>query len=517
MEPNYSTLPTTISGDLPIRTLKPLSGHELPQEALEAKNPPKKVEFEEPEPHAKPKVGAIIHSKFEDELGKKAGQLLAGRKVKHRRPKSQRGIGKPTGFEEYSADGPLTPKEWEEDREIYSPRIEEALARYQWKRRIEPDRRNILFKYLQYGGIVASQNYGAGVPPKELKQMPVEEARQARSQTTIPLDRSKLQVSFNEVVRGFLTFFIPYFHPDTEDAIKIGTITIRNFYTYILFHEVCPEYTDDLLKARKTCDLATTELWKNVRLVREGPGGFNKCCSVLFGGYYSGSIGLSYKNPECREQEDATPALTFDIARKVVKFAIAGAGSNEQAFRFQELANDNKVSALKIEDIDGFEITAVVEPDSATCSFYESYASDLTTVGKIRAKSFIDPAKPAIDMCAEERQAWNTGKAPQYGFEFIIEQNLLPYFYPGLKILSSVWELNCGIYYFDQIYSTYPAFHTVLANEMMLGWKTPREVEVETNHQGPVLPGVHEAVRGALKATGQKKEAEKVGKEGIEH
>jgi hypothetical protein len=44
---------------------------------------------------------------------------------------------------------------------------------------MENDRRAIFFKYLQYGGVDASQNYGTGVSPKELKQMSNYEARQA--------------------------------------------------------------------------------------------------------------------------------------------------------------------------------------------------------------------------------------------------------------------------------------------------------------------------------------------------
>jgi hypothetical protein len=85
-----------------------------------------------------------------------------------------------------------------------SRRIQEALTRYQWNRRMENDRRAIFFKYLQYGGVDASQNYGTGVSPKELKQMSNYEARQARSQTVIQRDRQDLKVNFEKVARGFL-------------------------------------------------------------------------------------------------------------------------------------------------------------------------------------------------------------------------------------------------------------------------------------------------------------------------
>jgi hypothetical protein len=69
---------------------------------------------------------------------------------------------------------------------------------------MENDRRAIFFKYLQYGGVNAGQNYETGIPPMELKQMSIEEGRQARSQIMIPRDRQELEVNFEEVARGFL-------------------------------------------------------------------------------------------------------------------------------------------------------------------------------------------------------------------------------------------------------------------------------------------------------------------------
>ncbi len=250
---------TSISGDLPIRTIKPA---ETPVTAeTESAIPripsdvPKSVTFEDgpagESPKPKPRVG-VPQTKLDDEVALRAGQIMAsvGTKTKHRRPKSQRGLGKPTGFEEYYADGPLTPAEHEEMRRVYNPyvsfllllscsvtnnllmlgptrlrsefscpprdlcspemltsvnyrRIQEALTRYQWKRRMENDRRSIFFKYLQYGGVDASQNYGTGISPKDLKQMSNDEARQARSQTMISPERRGLEVDFEKVAKGF--------------------------------------------------------------------------------------------------------------------------------------------------------------------------------------------------------------------------------------------------------------------------------------------------------------------------
>lgn len=296
-----------------------------------------------------------------------------------------------------------------------------------------------------------------------------------------------------------------YFNPDNKESIKLATITIRNFYTYLLFHEVCPEYKEDLKEARKTCDLATEELWTNVQLVNQGPGSFSQSCSMLFGGHHYEAAWAS-NSWKATGTEDENP-LTPDAARKVVKFAIAGAGSNEQASRFQQLAKAGTLSAKKMEDIDGFEIIAVIEPDANIRDFYHEFAKDLVPVGIIKATSFHDPAKPDMDMNPEERWEWDHGKVPKYDLEFLVEMTLLPLCYPGLKVNTNVWELNCGLCYFDEILSTYPTFYTVIANDLMLEWKWPKDLTVaEVKKPGQEADaGVESAVKAAMKATGHEK------------
>lgn len=123
---------TSISGDLPIRTVKPAESPVMAEtESALFQIPsdvPKSVTFEDAPADQpampKPRVG-VPQTKLDDEVALRAGQIMAsvGTKTKHRRPKSQRGLGKPTGFEEYYADRPLTPAEHEEMRRIYDPYV----------------------------------------------------------------------------------------------------------------------------------------------------------------------------------------------------------------------------------------------------------------------------------------------------------------------------------------------------------------------------------------------------------
>lgn len=76
--------------------------------------------------------------------------------------------------------------------------------RFQHKRRILPDRLHVFHKYLQYGGVSIGPNYGTGVTAKEVKGMTTDQAMQARTQTAVENSRKNLDISFNEVVKGFL-------------------------------------------------------------------------------------------------------------------------------------------------------------------------------------------------------------------------------------------------------------------------------------------------------------------------
>lgn len=255
--------------------------------------------------------------------------------------------------------------------------------------------------------------------------------------------------------------------------IKMATVTIRNFLSYLMYHDVCPEHNANIDEARKSCDIAGKELWRNQQFTVKSPGDFNKATSTLFGGFFFDNY---VEDDQWSNPKDDTVRMTNDIARKVVKFALVGAGTDEQAHRFQRLANENNLRAMRIEDIDGFEVTAVIMPDDDTREFYEHHASDLHPVGRLLGKAYRDPGKPVYDLSPEERKEWESGNQPADEFEFFLEEDLLKECYPGMKVITSVFELNCGLHFFDEIFTAYSSVYTVLANDLMLGWKKPKDL-----------------------------------------
>ncbi|KAF7596332.1 hypothetical protein BBP40_002076 [Aspergillus hancockii] len=392
--------------------------------------------------------------------------------------KNKRGQNKPTGFEEYYVDAPMTPEEYREEKSLYdiskpiAHRIEDALLRYVKNRRLEPERLAVFKKYLQYGGIDVGPKMFTGVDERVLQQLDSEQAMIARGHTSVRKECSDLPIDFNEVVKSYLTSYFPYFFdPDTEEMVKLATVTIRNFLSYILYHDVCPEYTENIDAARRSCDIAAEELWKNQQFTAETPGDFNKACSTLFGGFF---YDLHVEDNNWKNPKDGY-FMTIDIARKVVKFAIAGAGTNSQATRFQALANQNALRAMRVEDVHGFEVTDIYPPRPDVCEFYKGYAPDLNPVGRLLGKAYRDPGKPLYDLSPEERLKWENDTSLPI-FEFFLEESLLKLCYPGMKVITQVWELNCGFHYFEDVHTAYCSIYTVLANDLMLGWKKPSAV-----------------------------------------
>lgn len=260
---------------------------------------------------------------------------------------------------------------------------------------------------------------------------------------------------------------------ETEELVSMATGTIRNFLNYILYHDVCPEYHDNIMAAREVCDIAKVELWKSQQACTWAPGDFNVACSTLFGGYYYGCY-----TGDKEWSDDMGLGMPEDTARKVAKFGIVGSGTLEQASLFRLLADSNQLKSTCL-DLNGLEVTSVSAPDPDVRDFYHSYASDLQPLGKIRARPWQNPKY--VDYDDEDGLVNNTqydsAKATEY--EFFLEESILKHCFVGMKLEASVWEINCGIYYIDNVLAALCSFYTVLPNESMIGWKKPRDLRAD--------------------------------------
>lgn len=275
-------------------------------------------------------------------------------------------------------------------------------------------------------------------------------------------------MTLNHVRTSYFPF---YFNPFTEEMIKLATVTIRSFLSYLLYHDVCPEYKESIDEARKSCDVATGELWKNQQLTAEGTDDFNKACSILFGGL---EHELYIEDNKWKNPKDDTVHMTKKIAQKVVRFGLGVAGTDDIASTFHHKAITDTLTAKKLQDIHGFEVTGVRFLEDKARQFYQDQAPDLHPVGILFGRTYYDPAEPEYDLSPTEREEWVKNGLPVQDFIFFLEERLLEHCYPGMRIIASIWELNCGFHYFEEVIRAYCSIYTPLANELMMGWKKPR-------------------------------------------
>ena len=353
--------------------------------------------------------------------------------------------------------------------------------------------RDAFYAYVQYGGVDVSPNQFQGA--QNLEDMDKDQIAEALAQTSISADKdntgdpnnigkdaAEWTVDFPGVMSGFLSRRAPFYYGfETRSQVSTITNVLTNFLNYLLHHNVCPEYGSSILSAREIVKRADTELWSCAEAQRWLPSDFNIACSTLFDGYYS----RHYDGKTSWMPEDAGVAgfigMTAEIAREVVKFAIAGAASEEVYQAWYEGAVADNLKVVEVREGAGFEIVAVEQVDEETRTFYKAQSSEYRPVGRIRAVPWTNPDAPPEDLTAEERTALAFRGASKQNdetvYEFLIEEVVLQHLFVGMKMEATVRRLSCGIWFFDEFLRCFVSFDTYLKNELIVGWKEPRRLE----------------------------------------
>jgi Argonaute siRNA chaperone (ARC) complex subunit Arb1 len=356
-----------------------------------------------------------------------------------------------------------------------------------------PAHRDIFYKYLAYGGLDVGPNQFQGMTERDAEALDKDTLTRAMGQTSISMDfrdigreSSNWVVDFEGVMKGFLSRRVPFFYAlDIEAEVKITTNLLSNFMNYLIHHDVCPEYRKDILAARDWCNTASSELWSIRQAQKWLPGDFNIACSTLFNGAYSK---MYEDRMEWNDSESGFVGQTDEQARQIVKFAVACAGSEEQYQMWYEKAMKDAIKVTKVRKEIGLEITEIIPPDDETRDFYKQKTKDFRPVGKIHTKGWQNPSAPPEDLTPEEQaerskeSAEDKHSSPIHQmreaiedeYEFFIEEAVLQHLFVGMKLEVTVRTLNCGIYFFDEVFNVYVSFDTFLPNDRLYGYKKPR-------------------------------------------
>ncbi|KAI6792263.1 hypothetical protein KC361_g6834 [Hortaea werneckii] len=415
---------------------------------------------------------------------------------------------KPTGFEPDTTESSLTDAE----RSLYDPsfdfidRIQTAVKYFASKRKMHQDLLQIFEKFLFFGGFITNaQTSQSGMSKEELKKQEGLTEAQAKelleyysvSDSVVTVifscyeDQSKgaeFVVDFEGVAKGFLSSeFMASFDYYDEKMVKKGTQVLRSFYNYLLLHRVCPEYDEQLRAAHSICDVAETELNKLGVADKCLPGAFNAACSTLFKGSYVGLHRDAFS--AAPDDEDGgwimqgdNIGLSLKDAKMIFSAGIAAYGTDDQYEKAKTLLKDDveHVECVTHEGI-GLEVISIEQPDKKAVELYERLNSMETDsyqiaciqpMGRLVCKPWDVPIAAPTDL-PEHAKA----KTPCVETSaFLIEQEVLPFCFEGMKIDCTVKQLDCGIKWIDTIDSLFPSFYTWLPNESVCGkgaWKEP--------------------------------------------
>jgi hypothetical protein len=400
----------------------------------------------------------------------------------------------------------MTPKEYEEEQDLYHSwgahsshvptnltnprsiqfvdRILTAISRFERTRKLTPERRNIFYKYLAFGGLTVGPNVGQG--GLDLSSLSKVQAAQALSQVFASEDKRDLDsdtalydVDFLGCMHGFLSRRArDIFGFETREVCDTVCSTLERFMDYLLQHDVCPEYEQDIHVTRFFLRAAPQEIWDLTEAGRRLPGEFNIACSTVFGGTYAKNYdGETWWGSE--EEANVFVGMKEPEATEIVKLGISGVASPEVYEGYARAIKNNEMYMLEviaIEEQIGLEVTKMEPPTKEVKKMYFATSNKFRPMGTITVKPWKNPDAAPEDLTPEEAEAAETAPIVENKVEytFVIEEILQNMLRVGTKFECDVHILRCGLTFIDTVHAAYPSFDEFLANELMVDWKAPK-------------------------------------------
>ncbi|KAI4284062.1 MAG: hypothetical protein L6R38_001700 [Xanthoria sp. 2 TBL-2021] len=423
-----------------------------------------------------------------------------------KKPKSQRGLTAPTGFEEFYVDAPLTPAEHEVEKDLYDPeipfsqRIEVAIQRYCARRNMDSIRKDVFDKYLSLGGISAGpKQFSGGLDATAMSDMSAADIALMKATHFVDVDKhggeKVFEIDFEGCAKAFFSSRVPQlYYLSSVNAVKdvqAKTNIVRNFLNYLLHHDVCPEYKSQIYVARAICDLTDQELPKTMKAQSYFPGDFQTACSEIFGGIFQGTYA---KNPDWAPDAESYAGMSPEVAHRTFKIGLAAQASDEVTKRYRDQNAAHSLETLKVYNA-CLEVTELLRADEGVNRFYGKHpaAKGLSSLGRLKAKSWDPPFKPFKDLTPEERLA--EGKyTTMEAYEFFVEDYVLDTCFLGMKFETTVHDLSFGLKFFDNISGVFCSFYGSIPNEHLIGWRVPEDEPLPPREKSMITSALEEVV-----------------------
>ncbi|KAI0847519.1 Argonaute siRNA chaperone complex subunit Arb1-domain-containing protein [Daldinia vernicosa] len=376
---------------------------------------------------------------------------------------------------EFYADTPITPAEAaKEKKEIYnasrsfSDRIEECIQRYRASRRMDSERLMLFNKYLWLGGIDSSPRQFTGFAEDRdaLAEADADEIRQMTATDFIggsgtrfydPLEPEHWFVDFEGIVKCFLSRIVPTIYMYDEAANLQAASIIKNFLNYVLMHDVCPEYTFDIMAARRICDAGPYELRMVHELILSLPGAFNTAAHSLF----------------CDRQVDKYDVP--DHYDKLIAFRVTVFSSAlDQKIKKRLIDSDPTTIRVVNTKEETYEVVDIILPRQRDIVMVKEQLEEAGHSGKGKPAGILVLKPSVIDFGFN-----NLPRPDQVDFssaeseDYLLEDDLLDKFDKGMKIKAIVCELNIGVRFIKAVKDVLVSFDLFLPQILMENWKDP--------------------------------------------
>lgn len=430
----------------------------------------KRIRRRQPFDMSKAKVTAKINQ--DEETTKRKAALEAN-------PYLTKNMLKRTGFEHDHVEPELSTEEKQAELEQYSTehpiyeRIETAVLKYKMNRKLHQETLRVFHAFLEYGGFEQRPNMFTGGVSKEDEESLSKEEKARRKQInfvsndvihSLSEQDGNWVVDFEGVTKGFFsTLFSEQFlwHDDLQHDKHVANAAcnvLRNFFNYLLYHNVCAEYTDQIHAARDSLEAIESELLEMAAVQKVFPGAFNIACSTFFKGYYAN---IYYQGDWMDPDEAAAAPKGFSRseAKGIVYAGIAAFASPE---KIDHVISDSTLHIVSTEEDVGLEVIEIVPARYTSAEAQELFSKLKNTVvpamGKLVCKRYHFPNAAPLDIPPD------LPPGPDE-FTFLMDEDTLGKCYLGLKFTVTVKELNAGLYFIDHWTDCYGTFYTWCWNE----------------------------------------------------
>ncbi|ORZ15319.1 Argonaute complex, subunit Arb1 [Absidia repens] len=348
-------------------------------------------------------------------------------------------------------------------------RVEYAIWKYRRNHKFSQEKKAIFDEYLKFGGVDTSPNAFLGrTTSADTPDDPDAEADFDAAKTAtdaIDLNDSDAEedgdnghVSFSEVVQVYLgkVFVHSARFISLQDYVS-APILVDSFLRYLQIRNVCPEYADDLVIARRLAETAKDELPRCKRVSNLLPGEFNGACGVLYGNdIQSGVIPSSSGNGDSNNLSTTTTAAADDDLlsgmswnmddAKVQSFLADVVGMTPTKARriighlvpdvdTHKVVDERHRLLVKIIDIDTPPVSDGTVPPSTAAS---------STTFKVILAAYDEDLEKILE---------------NDKFELYFEKEIVDEFLVGMVMQANMRQLSSGMWYLDRAYLVCPTFY----------------------------------------------------------